>query len=129
LQSFSRNLRSEISSSRKIYFYDTGIRNAILANFNAISFRQDIGALWENFLIAERIKKLHYDGIWANSYFWRTSQQQEIDYIEERDGKLYAYEFKWKPRQEPRFPKAFITTYPESSTFFVSKDNFLEFVL
>ncbi len=129
LQPFNRNLRSEISTSRKIYFYDTGIRNALVANFNPLNLRQDTGALWENFLIAERMKNLHYSGIWANCYFWRTSQQQEIDYIEEREGKLFAYEFKWKSGRDPRFPKAFLNTYSNSSTVLVSKENFLEFVL
>ena len=129
LQPFNRNLRSEISTSRKIYFYDTGIRNALIANFNPLSLRQDTGALWENFLIAERMKNLHYKGIWTNCYFWRTNQQQEIDYIEERDGKLFAYEFKWKPGRDPKYPKIFLSTYPDSSTHVISKDNFLEFVL
>lgn len=129
LQPFNRNLRSEISTSRKIYFYDTGIRNALVANFNPLNLRQDTGALWENFLIAERMKNLHYSETWANCYFWRTSQQQEIDYIEEREGKLFAYEFKWKSGRNPRFPKAFLNAYPENLTLLVSKENFLEFVL
>ncbi|NOY95759.1 MAG: ATP-binding protein, partial [Chlorobi bacterium] len=95
LPAFSRNHRKELKRGRKIYFFDNGIRNALLANFNLPELRTDIGALWENFIISERIKYLHYNNIWANSYFWRTQDQQEIDYIEERDGILYAYEIKW----------------------------------
>lgn len=129
LQPFGRNLRSEINTSRKIYFYDTGIRNAVVANFNSLNLRNDTGALWENFLMSERMKNNHYKGIWANSFFWRTTQQQEIDYIEELDGKLFAYEFKWKPAKNSRFPKTFINAYPGASTKFVSNENFLEFVL
>ena len=129
LQSYSGNLRNEITANRKIYFYDTGIRNALAANFNPLKIRQDTGALWENFLISERMKYLHYNGIWANCFFWRTTDQQEIDYIEEREGKLFAYEFKWKTVKEPRFPKTFLAAYADSSTSIVSQKNFLEFVL
>jgi len=129
LQPFSRNLRNEIVSSRKIYFYDNGIRNALIGNFNHPGMRQDTGALWENFLISERIKKLHYSGIWANSYFWRTTGQQEIDYIEDHEGKLSAFEFKWKADREPRYPALFLRTYPDSSVKCISQSNFLEFVL
>jgi predicted AAA+ superfamily ATPase len=128
LQPYSRNLRSEITTNRKIYFFDIGIRNALAANFNPLELRQDKGAIWENFLIAERMKKLQYSGIWANCFFWRTKQKQEIDYIEERDGKLFAYEFKWKLAKDPRFPKIFLETYPGSPTSIVTKENFSEFV-
>ena len=95
LKSFSRNLRNEIKFNKKIYFYDNGIRNSIINNFNSIELRNDKGALWENFLISERIKCLHYHHIYANYYFWRTKQQQEIDWIEEQKGIISAYEFKW----------------------------------
>lgn len=129
LQTYSGNLRNEITGNRKIYFFDTGVRNALAANFNPLNMRQDTGALWENFLISERMKHLHYNSIWANSFFWRTTAQQEIDYLEEREGRLFAFEFKWKPVKEPRFPKTFLTAYPDSSTMLVSQKNFLEFIL
>ena len=128
LQAFSGNLRNEITSTRKIYFYDTGIRNALLANFNPLNIRQDTGALWENFLISERMKHLHYNGIWANCFFWRTKDRQEIDYLEEREGKLYAFEFKWNPVKKHRFPVTFLNAYPGSSAELISQDNFSDFI-
>ena len=97
LGSFSRNLRAELKKSRKIYFYDNGIRNALIANFNQIENRTDTGALWENFLVSERIKHLAYAQKWVNYWYWRTKEQQEIDFIEEANGQLVAYEFKWNP--------------------------------
>ncbi|GAB3926979.1 ATP-binding protein [Larkinella terrae] len=128
LQPFSRNLRNEISSSRKIYFYDNGIRNAILADFKPLSLRADVGALWENFLVSERQKVLHYQQIWAKPYFWRTHQQQEIDYVEEQDGALRAWEFKWNPNAKIRFPKTFTEAYHPSQTEVIHPNNFEEFV-
>jgi len=128
LQPYGKNLRSEITTSRKVYFYDTGLRNALVSNFNSLDIRQDTGALWENFLITERMKYIHYSSIWANCFFWRTSRQQEIDYLEERDGKLFAWEFKWKKLKPARFPKTFLDAYPDSFTTLVSKDNFMEFL-
>jgi predicted AAA+ superfamily ATPase len=128
LQPLSRNLRNEISSSRKIYFYDTGIRNALLVNFQPLSLRGDTGALWENFLIAERNKFLHYNNHWVNTYFWRTHTQQEIDYIEERDGKFYAFEFKWGINKKIRFPKNFLSAYPNSQTQLIDRDHFNTFL-
>ena len=100
LQPLIRNLRNEISSSRKIYFYDNGIRNALINNFNPVGFRNDTGMLWENFIIAERMKYLHYSRQFCSTWFWRTHQQQEIDYIEETSGRLTAYEFKWNPEKK-----------------------------
>lgn len=129
LQPFARNLRTEITTTRKVYFYDTGIRNALILNFNPLVIRQDTGALWENFMITERMKFLHYNNIWANCFFWRTNRQQEIDYIEERDGKLFAFEFKWKSEKDARFPVSFLQAYPESKTATISKSNFHEFIL
>jgi len=129
LQPWSGNLRSEITTGRKIYFYDTGIRNAIISNFNVPGSRQDIGALWENFLINERMKYLHYNGIWANCFFWRTRLQQEIDYIEERDGRLYAWEFKWNNARKAKFPKSFLAAYPDASVNLITPGNFMEFVM
>lgn len=127
LTSFSRNLRNEIKTNRKIYFYDNGIRNAIIQNFNPLELRNDTGALWENFLVTERLKRNHYHRKYCNTYFWRTKQQQEIDYLEEADGKITAFEFKWNPNAKVKIPGAFAEAYnPEFQV--VSKDNFREFV-
>lgn len=128
LGSFSRNLRSELKSSRKIYFYDNGIRNALIANFNPPELRQDTGALWENFLMSERMKYLQYNNIWANRYFWRTHAQQETDYIEEQDGKLYCFEFKWNPKAKFKFPKTFTDAYPEAIKEIIHPENFESFL-
>ena len=127
LQPFNRNLRNEIKSLTKIYFFDNGIRNAIVSNFNPIDLRQDIGQLWENFLISERMKFLHYNQISANTYFWRTKQQQEIDYIEERGGKIYAYEFKWGRIKNRKTPASFEQAY-QPEFHFINKENFQDFV-
>jgi len=128
LNTLSRNLRNELKSSRKIYFYDNGIRNALIANFTQPELRMDIGALWENFLVSERMKYLHYQGIWTNRYFWRTWEQQEIDYVEEQDGVLYAYEFKWNVLSKAKIPSSFIKAYPNSLTKIITPDNFEEFL-
>ncbi len=109
LNSFSRNLRNEIKTNRKIYFYDNGIRNALIQNFNPLALRNDTGALWENFLMSERLKRNHYHKKYCNSYFWRTKQQHEIDYVEERDGKISGFELNGiqKPKQpSPRILSA-----------------------
>ncbi len=128
LEPLSRNLRNEISSNRKIFFYDNGIRNALISNYNPLSLRQDTGALWENFLISERYKYLMNKQVAANAYFWRTTQQQEIDYIEDRGGKIYAYEFKWNEKAKAKFSKTFTEAYhPEQQI--VNKDNFETFLL
>ncbi|NOX85998.1 MAG: DUF4143 domain-containing protein, partial [Chlorobi bacterium] len=127
LQPFSRNLRNEIKSSRKIYFYDNGIRNAIISNFNPLSLRQDTGALWENFLVSERIKYLHYKRISSNIYFWRTKLKQEIDFIEERGGKIYAYEFKWKALKKIKIPPSFDQEYHPYFQI-IDKENFHDFL-
>lgn len=128
LQALSRNLRNEIKMTRKIYFWDVGVRNAIIKNLNGLSLRQDVGAIWENFLLAERIKFNHYNDRHCNMYFWRTHAQQEIDYVEERDGKLYAYEFKWNAKKKAHFPKAFLDAYPGSITEVVNSENYQGFV-
>ncbi|MEC3964172.1 ATP-binding protein [Flagellimonas halotolerans] len=127
LPSFSRNLRNEIKTNQKIYFYDTGVRNAIIGNFNTLDSRTDTGGLWENFLISERIKKLTYESSLASSYFWRTKQQQEIDYVEEESGKIRGYEFKWNPKAKAKFPKMFMETY-DAEINVVHRDNFREFI-
>ncbi|MEA1878793.1 MAG: DUF4143 domain-containing protein [Bacteroidota bacterium] len=129
LRSFSRNLRTELKKSRKIYFYDNGLRNAIIKHFNPVGLRNDAGALWENFLITERMKHLHYNQIFVNRYFWRTHNQQEIDYIEERDGKLHAFEFKWNIAAKAKFPKTFAKTYPNSKSQLITPDNYEGFVM
>jgi uncharacterized protein len=128
LEPFSRNIRNEIKSSRKIYFYDNGIRNAIISNFNPLSIRQDTGALWENFLISERKKYLEYNEISASSYFWRTTQKQEIDYLEERNGKILSWEFKWNPKATVKISKTFTSAYL-SETKVIHRENFEDFVL
>lgn len=128
LEPFSRNIRNEISTNRKIYFYDNGIRNALISNYNPLSMREDIGALWENFLITERKKYLLNNQEQANAYFWRTTQQQEIDYIEEKEGKIFAFEFKWNAKKKPKISKTFIKAYnPEINI--INKENFEHFVL
>lgn len=129
LTAFSRNARKEIVKGRKIYFVDNGIRNAVIANFKLPELRQDIGALWENYLVSERFKFLKYNDIWANSYFWRTYDQQEIDYLEERDGKLFAYEFKWSSKQKARLPKTFSNAYPDNHFKVINQENFEEFIM
>jgi len=128
LRAFARNIRNEIKKSRKIYFYDNGIRNAIIANFSNLDLRQDAGALWENFLVSERIKFLSNNYLFVNKYFWRTTQQQEIDYIEDHNGNLNAYEFKWGIAKKTRFPRTFINAYPESETSIISKENYMDFI-
>lgn len=126
LSSLSRNLRNELKMSRKIYFYDNGIRNALINNFNDISTRNDIGILWENWMISELQKRNHYGNIYCNTYFWRTTQQQEIDYIEEADGKMTAYEFKWNPSKKAKISSTFLKAYPNTEIKTVNKENFYE---
>ena len=128
LGAFSRNLRKELRKGKKFYFYDNGIRNALIANFALPELRQDIGALWENFLMSERMKYLHYQRIWSNSYFWRTQDQQEIDYIEERDGVLHAYEFKWSPAKKARLSRTFSNAYPNHEYSVITRENYMEFL-
>nr|HPJ13223.1 ATP-binding protein [Caldisericia bacterium] len=127
LRGFSRNLRKEITKKGKYYFFDNGIRNALIANFNELSMRNDVGSLWENFLFIERMKKLEYSSIFANSFFWRTWDQKEIDYIEEKDGALYGYEFKWKSKNPSKGSKTFLETYSDSSLEVVTPENFFSF--
>jgi uncharacterized protein len=128
LQPLSRNLRNEISSLRKIYFFDNGIRNAVLNSFQPLQYRQDVGALWENFLIAERMKFLHYNRKFVNSYFWRTHQQREIDYIEESDGAFITFEFKWRKEGRIPVPSLFSREYQCNAINLVNKDSFMPFL-
>lgn len=129
LPAFSRNHRKELKRGRKIYFFDNGIRNALIANFSPMELRNDAGALWENFIISERYKFLHYNNIWANLYFWRTQDQQEIDYIEERDGVLFAYEMKWSNRKIPRLSKSFTNVYSNYQYKVINPDEIESFLL
>jgi uncharacterized protein len=128
LRGFSRNLRSEITKKSKYYFFDNGIRNALISNFNKPELRNDMGALWENFMVMERIKKQSYSRIHANNYFWRTWEQQEVDFIEERDGVLYGFEFKWK-HKKTKAPKQWIEAYPEAKFQIISPENYKEFII
>ncbi len=128
LPSLNRNARNEIKKGRKIYFFDNGIRNAILKNFSPLDLRADTGALWENFLLAERMKRNAYSDQSCNAYFWRTTGQHEIDYVEEAGGRFHAFEFKWQSKKPVRFPATFLESYPGSQTTFISKDNFDGFV-
>ncbi len=128
LPSLSRNARNEIKRGKKIYFYDNGIRNSIIKNFNPLALRQDRGALWENFLIVERIKRNLYAERYANYYFWRTFSQQEIDFIEESGGRLHTFEFNWSSRKRARIPKSFLEAYPKSRTKIIHPENFEQFV-
>ena len=127
LPSFSRNLRNEIKSARKIYFYDNGLRNAVIGQFQPILSRKDIGALWENFLISERRKFLNYNKLSTIQYFWRTKQQQEVDYVEEINANIFGYKFKWNPKHSKRLPTTFSRTY-NSVDHCITRENFREFV-
>jgi len=128
LSSFSRNVRNEIKTNKKIYFYDNGVRNMVIGNFNPLDLRTDKGALWENFLISERIKQIEYKQSLARTYFWRTKQQQEVDFVEENNGKIYGYEFKWNKKSNSKLPKTFTDTY-SAQTNVIDKENFREFVI
>lgn len=129
LNAFSRNLRNELKKSKKIYFYDNGIRNAIINNFAPLSMRSDTGALWENFIISERLKANQTAGRRVNSYFWRTTQQQEIDYVEEADGRFDIFEIKWNPKKgNTRFPAVFAEAYDVKEKTVVTPDNWLDFL-
>ena len=128
LRAFSRNVRNEIKRSRKIYFYDNGIRNAIIRNYASVNLRNDIGALWENYLVSERMKYNAYRQRYARMWFWRTTQQQEIDLIEEEDQRLLAWEFKWNPKKKVRWSKTFTENYPQAETASVHRDNYGDFL-
>jgi len=130
IKGFSRNLRKEVSKNPKYYFFDLGIRNALINNFNPLTLRNDLGMLWENYIISERIKKQEYLNIQANNYFWRTYDKKEIDFIEERGGRLYAYEIKWKKdiKDARLAPSDWQSTYPDSQFLIVSQDNYQKFI-
>lgn len=126
---YSGNLRNELKASRKIYFTDNGIRNALIADFRPVELRDDIGKLWENFLISERIKTIDYNERFVNMWFWRTQAGAEIDYLEEKNGKLSAFEFKWNPKAKVKQPRSFLEAYPNSSFEVIHKDNYMDFLL
>lgn len=128
LGGFSRNLRKEIRKNSKWYFFDNGIRNILIANLNPIELRNDIGALWENYIISERIKHQKYTGMIVNNYFWRTYDQQEIDWIEERGGKLYGYEFKWNPKRKTKIPGGWKNNYPDAKHTVIHSENYAEWI-
>lgn len=129
LNALSRNLRNELKKSRKIYFYDNGVRNAVLQYFSPLNLRDDVGALWENFIISERIKRNHYNRSFAKFYFWRTTQQQEIDLIEEENGQFSAYEIKWNDKRKTNFPASFLTSYQVKETKIITPNNYFEFLM
>lgn len=128
LPALNRNMRNEIKKSRKVYFYDTGIRNALIQNFNPLALRQDVGALWENFVIVERMKHNLYRRNYARLYFWRTTTQQEIDLVEEQDGAFTACEVKWNPRRKADLPDSFAKAYPGSQFKVINPDNILDWL-
>lgn len=129
LRAFSGNVRNEIKKSRKIYFYDNGIRNAIIQNFNSLNLRQDVGALWENFFVSERMKFNHYNRNFTKSYFWRSFQQQEVDLIEVENTEITAYELKWNKNKKSKIPLTFSKAYPLKDSFTVNPDNYTDFLL
>jgi len=127
VEGYSRNLRKEISKSPRYYFWDNGIRNMLIANFNDLTLRNDLGQLWENYIISERIKLQHYQGWPSNNYFWRTYDQQEIDWIEERDGGIFAYEIKYRNAQT-KIPGAWARNYPNATFTVINTENYLKFI-
>jgi hypothetical protein len=126
---FSRNLRKEIVSKAKYYFLDNGIRNAVISQFNPLDSRNDIGALWENFIVTERIKKCAYQSIYGSTYFWRTYDGQELDWVEERDSKLFGYELKWSEKKKEKPPKDWFKTYTNAEFRIINRENYLDFIL
>jgi len=129
LPSYSRNVRNELKKSKKIYFYDNGIRNAVIGNYNPLTKRTDVGALWENYLMAERLKKNTYTGQRVSSFFWRTTQQQEVDLVEEDANVLAAFEFKWNRKAKQKLSKTFTRAYPNASTQLITPANYEEFLM
>jgi len=125
---FSGNLRSEITSKQKYYFLDNGIRNGVISQFNSFSDRDDLGGLWENFVAIERLKKRSYKNIYGNAFFWRTYGQQEIDIVEEQDGKLSGFEVKWSTKKDSHAPSEWTANYPEANFSVITPDNYLDFV-
>ena len=129
VEGFSRNLRKEITKSSRWYFYDNGIRNGIINNFNRLENRMDVGDLWENYLASERIKKQNYQKVKTTNYFWRTYDQQELDWLEERAETLAGFEFKWNERKKSKIPTAFAKAYPDATFEVINKQNYLDFIV
>ena len=128
VEGYSRNLRKEITKNSKWYFFDNGIRNTIIANHNLLNLRNDVGELWENYAFAERIKYQNYKAMLVNNFFWRTYQQQELDWIEEREGNLFAYELKWNSQKIVKAPKTFTTAYPNAIHTLITPENYLDWI-
>ncbi|MBN2858159.1 MAG: ATP-binding protein [Candidatus Delongbacteria bacterium] len=128
IRGFSRNLRKEVSKTARYYFLDNGVLNSIGNTYNPLNLRKDTGALWENYLFSERLKQQQYHNIYSNNYFWRTYDMQEIDFVEERDGKLFGYEFKFSPKNI-KAPKAWSENYPDSEFTQINKENFMDFIM
>jgi predicted AAA+ superfamily ATPase len=128
LSGFSRNLDNEITKKNKWYFYDNGIRNALINNFNTLTLRDDQGKLWENYLIAERLKKQEYLRLHHSNFFWRTHTKQEIDWVEEKDGALVSYEFKWSSKKQPKSPALWGKAYPNATFQVVHPKDYLDFI-
>ncbi len=128
VRGYSGNLRKEVTKMSRYYFYDNGVRNVVINNFNPLSQRNDVGQLWENFIFIERLKKQHYTGKVSNNYFWRTYDQQEIDHVEEIDGNLAGYELKYSPSKRKGPPKSWSRSYPDAMFEVITRDNFLSFV-
>jgi len=129
LGGFSRNLRKEVTSKSKYYFLDNGVRNGIIRRYNGLDTRDDIGALWENFIVTERLKKLTYHRFFGNRYFWRTYDGSELDLIEEEDGTLEAYEIKWSISKKLRVPKIWQKNYPNAKIELITPENYLDFIV
>lgn len=127
LRGYARNLRKEVTKKSKYYFYDNGIRNAVISNFNDLNLRDDVGKLFENFLVSERLKNQSYNKIFANNYFWRTWDKKEIDWVEEREGKLFGFEFKWAESKSKSL-KSFSDNYGNAETKIINQENYLEFI-
>ncbi|MEM9895853.1 MAG: ATP-binding protein [Bacteroidota bacterium] len=128
VRGYSNNLRKEVTKNNRWYFYDNGIRNAIIQNFNPLSLRNDVGELWENYLAAERVKYMDYSLGQRNFYYWRTYDRQEIDWVEEENGRLAAHEFKWNTRKRVKMPGAWGKAYPDDSFEVISQDNYLDWI-
>lgn len=127
IRGFSRNLRKEVTKTSKYYFYDVGMRNALINNFNPLTRRGDVGQLWENYLVMERIKKQQYKQIWSHNFFWRTYDQKELDWVEDREGHLFGYEFKWG-QNVSNPPNLWLETYPQASFECINRENYLPFI-
>jgi uncharacterized protein len=127
IRGFSRNLRKEVTKTSRYYFYDNGVRNALINNFNPLDLRDDIGMLWKNYIVMERIKKQAYESLYANNYFWRTYDQKEIDFVEEREGALFGFEITWNERSKKQ-PSEWLKTYPNASYEVIHRDNYLDFI-